>query len=398
MHMRNRIAFINSNGRLGTIGADGKGVRLLSRADRLYQFPAWSPDSRRIAAIGNNEQGAGVFTFADDPYGEQLALYQSESEAPFYLYWSPDGEIVTFIAGHPEHGIGLHAVRATAQARPRLLASGQPCFWCWAPDATELMCHVGLPADGTLSILDRSGAARGEWERPGLFQSPGYSCDGQYVAYAAARANELSALVVCRRDGSHRMRLPHLGVIALNWSPVEARLAFITPGRNRGHFYGPLRLLEAGGSVQEAVDETVVAFFWSPNGRYLAYFVPEQLVTDAELEEPNEVEYINGSQPPRMTRPSGPSPLMRLQLWVIDVSNGERRRLLTFQPTALFLNQFLPFFDQYALSHNLWSPTSDALVIPVGNEFGDSSLWIAPIDGSDPLRLGAALVGFWSPS
>jgi hypothetical protein len=36
--------------------------------------------------------------------------------------------------------------------------------------------------------------------------------------------------------------------------------------------------------------------------------------------------------------------------------------------------------------------------MPIGNEFGDSSLWITPIDGSEPLRLGAALIGFWSPT
>ena len=113
-------------------------------------------------------------------------------------------------------------------------------------------------------MIDRGGMSSSSWDPPGMFQSPGYSANGEYVAFAAARANELSALVICDRDGTSRMRLPHIGVIALNWSPVETRLAFITPGRNRGHFYGPLRLLDVGGSVQEAVDETVVAFFWSP--------------------------------------------------------------------------------------------------------------------------------------
>jgi len=34
-----------------------------------------------------------------------------------------------------------------------------------------------------------------------------------------------------------------------------------------------------------------------------------------------------------------------LELWVIDVDSGRRRRLLRFRPTRTFSEQILPFFD-----------------------------------------------------
>ena len=49
--------------------------------------------------------------------------------------------------------------------------------------------------------------------------------------------------------------------------------------------------------------------------------------------------------------------------------------------SPLFLNQYLPFFDEYARSHRLWSPASDALVVPV-LEAGRSVLTVYGLDGS----------------
>ena len=59
------------------------------------------------------------------------------------------------------------------------------------------------------------------------------------------------------------------------------------------------------------------------------------------------------------------------------------------------MNQFLPFFDQYALSHRLWSPDSEALVLPV-KRAGVSEITVVPIDGAQPVTLAAGEIAFWS--
>lgn len=48
--------------------------------------------------------------------------------------------------------------------------------------------------------------------------------------------------------------------------------------------------------------------------------------------------------------------MLRLNLWCVNVESGEQHLITTFEPADLFVNQFLPFFDQYALSHRIWSP------------------------------------------
>jgi TolB protein len=81
---------------------------------------------------------------------------------------------------------------------------------------------------------------------------------------------------------------------------------------------------------------------------------------------------------------------------VVDIDSGQRRLLKTFLPTEEFLTQFLPFFDQYALSHHLWSPGSDALVLPVV-ENGQAHILVVPADGSTSHPLAHGTMAFWSP-
>jgi TolB protein len=84
-----------------------------------------------------------------------------------------------------------------------------------------------------------------------------------------------------------------------------------------------------------------------------------------------------------------------LALWVVDVADGAARRLLAFQPLPLFINQFLPFFDQYAHSHHIWSPDSDAIVIPALGASGPQIL-VVPANGAPPRVLVAGIMAFWS--
>jgi hypothetical protein len=84
-----------------------------------------------------------------------------------------------------------------------------------------------------------------------------------------------------------------------------------------------------------------------------------------------------------------------LKLWLVEVLTEERRHLTTFAPVPLFVNQFLPFFDQYGLSHRLWSPASDALLLPV-MEGESPQIMLMPIDGSQPRLLEEGIIAFWS--
>ena len=50
------ISFINQEGQIERIASDGTQRQRLSDDQRFYQFPAWSPDGRSIAAIGRDHE------------------------------------------------------------------------------------------------------------------------------------------------------------------------------------------------------------------------------------------------------------------------------------------------------------------------------------------------------
>ena len=89
------------------------------------------------------------------------------------------------------------------------------------------------------------------------------------------------------------------------------------------------------------------------------------------------------------------SEALRLALHVVDVHSGHSKAITVFQPWTLFVNQFLPFFDQYALSHRIWSPASDALVIPMakGNTV---QIDVVPINGGPAKPIAEGMMATWS--
>jgi hypothetical protein len=61
------------------------------------------------------------------------------------------------------------------------------------------------------------------------------------------------------------------------------------------------------------------------------------------------------------------------------------------------VNDILPYFDQYALSHRLWAPDGSALLLPLVDESGRDQLVALPPDGSENPRTIDGVTGFWSP-
>jgi TolB protein len=92
--------------------------------------------------------------------------------------------------------------------------------------------------------------------------------------------------------------------------------------------------------------ERTAAFFWSPEGRRLAALVL-----------------------------AGPSQLQ----WV--VSGGEQLvRLAPFRPGTGWLREVLPFFEQYAQSHAVWSPDGTELVAPGLDADGSTAAIVQEVD------------------
>jgi TolB protein len=388
----NQIAFIDLDSQLGVIAPDGSGRRMLTTSRQFFQFPAWSPDGTHLAVIGSDEAGSAVIVFdtGETAESEPEELYSSRSEAPFYLYWSPDGSQVSFLANHPQDGIALHLGRVGAGSS-RLLTTGQPLYWDWAAGGDRLLIHTGLAGEeARLALVEAGGdGSGGNIAQPGFFQAPGISPSGRYRAYAELNAADDRFLVVEDSEGGERMTEAHNGLVAMGWSPVADRLAYIAPPLDADIFFGPLQLLDATtGLSQRLTEDIVLAFFWSPDGRKIAYFTVHGQGDDA-------IQAFAPTERGRTSKPAGQEGLF-LDLWLVDADTVQSYRLATFEPSRLWLSQFLPFFDQYALSHSIWSPDSSALVLPMVSDEGRPGVYV--VSASDGRRdfLTDGVVGFWS--
>lgn len=389
----NRIVYIDEGGQIISIRPDGADFRQLTNTVQRFQFPAWSPDGLSVAAIGVDQTGAGLFVMADEDSEDNVAiapLYADRRNGPFYLYWSPDSSQVSFLASHPE-GMGLHLVAADGSTDSRLLTIGGPLYWQWTADSQQMLVHSGFSGEGSrLELIAADGDGTGDMiAAPGFFQAPGISADGRYWAYAEEISGNNSRLVVIETESQSAERQRHAGLVALAWSPTANQLAFTsgnTP-EDRG-FIGPLRLLEATtGEVRLLSQEPVMAFFWSPDGRYLAAL---SIARSGDGDINAEV-----GKPPA-SKPAAQQNLPRLRLLVFDTTTDEGRLLFSFVPTFTFATQFLPFFDQYALSHQLWSPDSKALVLPM-IENGRNQIFVINVASGQKQFLAEGLMPFWSP-
>jgi TolB protein len=393
----NRIVIVNGDGQVETLAPDGQDRRVLTRQGStvFFQFPAWSPDGRRLAIIGSRLTGGGIYVLPDEvgadnaPEGQ---VYFSADETPIYLYWSPDGANLAFLANQARNQMGLKIIDGEGARDSRLLATGAPFYWDWSADSQQLLVHSGQDSGvGELALIDVDGQTQaGNLATPGVFQAPGIAPGGRYWAFAED-SDGLSALVVVDTQTGERRAFDQSGSLALGWSPTGDRLAFTNGAPDSPHFWGPLRLLDvAGGQTRVLTRQAVLAFFWSPDGRSIAFITVNGAPRDGGVNALAKTRQLT-----RLARPAQQLGQNFLTLSVVNVDTGEGLRLLDFQPTGVFLTQFLPFFDQYALSHRLWSPDSQSLVLPVVEETGAWVL-VVPVGGGRPFHLARGDVGFWS--
>jgi TolB protein len=94
--------------------------------------------------------------------------------------------------------------------------------------------------------------------------------------------------------------------------------------------------------------------------------------------------------------PSASQPPSEVRLLFLDVASGRIQSQAIVEPGQLFIDQFLTYFDQYALSHQLWAPDSSALLLPVTEPDGTTHVSVISRNGDPPLSLNGA-IAFWSP-
>ena len=291
--------------------------------------------------------------------GAPATVYSSADHPPFYLYWSPEGRRLTFLTTRTD-GLALRLVPADGSAAASAIRAGSPMYWAWA-DADHLLVHSGGADPGAFFGETRPDGASVEpaTVEPGDFRAPGVARDGRFRAYVGPGEGTPFTVIVEGRDRSDPHTLDVFGGAAIDFGPTGSELAFIAPAQQGGAVdlpIGPLRLMDATtGDVRTILDGPVVALYWLPTG-------PRRGAPGGHPGRRQRRRWRPGCVLARATLTRAPAhgrPRSRrgsLSAWCSWTSRAVTiRAQRSVQVGDDFAGQQLPFFDQYALSHRVWS-------------------------------------------
>jgi TolB protein len=356
-----------------------------------YQYPTWSRDGSQLAFMGissDGEQAKSKLMVAKMDDDSVKEVYTSESEHPIYLNWSPDNATLSFISTTVSgQNMILQSVSSEGGERT-VLDTGSPYYWSWAPDGRVMIVHTGGAAASTpehlafLSVNPETTTVTeyGLDSTPASFQAPAWSPDGSRIALARL-AEDKNEIIVTDAAGENPQTIgTFTEKTAFAWSPDGTRFAYIDGEQalDAGTI-GPLHIVDMETSEEIVQEENIVAFFWSPSGEEIAYFILLQAQAEGNSSGDSAqaaAQYV-------------------LNLHVLNVTNGETRELFTYRPTQQFLS-ILPYFDQYHQSATIWSPDNNNLVLSFLGQSGPGIAVVAASGNLEPRFLADGFLAFWS--
>jgi Tol biopolymer transport system component len=286
------------DGRLWIADADGTSRRALPlpKGYETLHLPGFSPDGRRIAALAMRieEDGAhyDMFGFGPDS-GDHILLIPDAGDGAYR--WSPSGRRLAHMGeghGTAEYPIGVARLsiadldsmtvvsRDIGSLSGTEVANPAPA---WLAGEEKVLVTLAfslgvwtIDVDGNVTRLDEGPETSGRGRLPGLAaplegsycDGAAVSPDGRYVVYSAGGMHlrvldVLSGQRVELGDGD----LCH-GVVSVAWAPRGSQFLKL-----RGSW--PIELVDAAdGSATEFAPSGTKAS-WSPDGRWVAYWVGE---------------------------------------------------------------------------------------------------------------------------
>jgi TolB protein len=369
---RGLLAVEDAAGSITTIRPDGTGRAEVSgpaTAAGRHTQAAWSPGGGLIAWAEVGAERSAIHVA--NPDGSDRRSGETPFP-PFYLAWSPDGTRIVAL-GSAEGGIGvLVATVAEDGLEVDSIEGGQPFYLDWSPGGERLLAHVG--ADLLVEIDPGTGMRTAVPDvTPGGFQAPMWLADGRRVF--AERGAVRQAVVLETPDGARDRIVAFDGYVTFDLA--AGRIAFESAGGDPGvavtaavgaqpvpALPGVLTVLdlESGRSTTVSPDP-VLAFEWSPDGTRLLYLTP-----------------------------LGDDGRMQWNVW----DGQSSQTFVAFTPSPVYLQDYLPFFDQYSRSHTAWAPSSGSFAYAGTDGGGRPGVWVQHLTDASPVHVAPGEMVSWS--
>ncbi|MBN9390309.1 MAG: PD40 domain-containing protein [Chloroflexi bacterium] len=370
----------------------------------VIEWPTWSKDGSKLAAMSLNIKSGQVATtdvVVTDGNGKNpVKVQEGDATPPVFISWSPDGNLLSVLGqGAGGSQLELHLLdtsksSATTKPTDRKVAEGSAIYTGWSPDSQQLLIHTSTSSNTSalalLAAKDSQAQPTALKVTPSLFRSPAFSADGSRRAFSVTNSTTGNEdIVIQDKDGNDAGKLDSGGKNAnFSWSPTGTNLAFgIANPSSQGLYKGislvtvdPTATAPTTLTATQVVTEDVAAFFWSPDGKKLAYVT------------------LNDTGD--------------MLLWKLYDTTTKKSSTITEWFPSENWGQLITFFDQYAQSNSVWSPDSKALVFAglskddytalVESGATDSlqpQVYILPVDGTNagiPQAVGYGSLAFWS--
>ena len=333
------IAYADTEGRVRTVRPDGSSPVTINPSEAWSGWPTWSPDGGQIAF-------SGILSGDEGPPGLALYVHRLEDATtrqvfvnepgvgpilpnmPHYPMWAPDGGDLSIMAGDPR-GLTLFLAQPQAGVGVDVVLRQSPLYASWSADSRHMLVHGGpdhflVEVRDGLEVTDLGLQAGG-------YRAPAWWPAGERFAFVST--DEAGpGLFIADTDLDDSVRVVNVPAnVAFLWSPDGSLLAVAHSDIQGGLLYKGVALFDPDGTRSPVeIPEDVVAFFWSPDSAKLAYVT------------------LTGEGGGRRWN-------------VLDVRDGSKWPLVEFLPSGPQITVF-QFFDQFAYSHNMWSPDSGSLV------------------------------------
>lgn len=210
-----RLAFTSSrNGipRIYLINEDGSGERRLTQDDRIESAASWSPDGKAVAFYSSGiESGQVDLRIVDVASGKSITVIgNGKDKGPVQPAWSGDGRRLAFIGNDEEgksqvwvvnrDGSDLREVSSKFSSRSKAWAS-------LSPDGKQVAYIADMRGAFHLIVTDlESGQSKNLTDDiMASHESPRWSPDGKQIAFASTRDDELrshSDIFTMNADGT----------------------------------------------------------------------------------------------------------------------------------------------------------------------------------------------------
>jgi TolB protein len=350
----------------GGSASDSVDATLFARpeADMEIVAPVWSADGRWLAWTETDGVEGRIRVVEES---SRNSLIDIPGFVAFCLDPSPDGHRLAHLASGP---LGLElGVTDIDSGDTELVARGAPLYWSWSPDGQRLAIHN----ESELSIVglgqgpERPEADRLVTDDSGKYLVPWWSPAGDEIIYVdgESRLVVLNLALWEAGGGEPAVLADDQEGYRFAVDPNGRRVAFVCRGEDGE---AAVRVLDrlTGESVI-AFDESVGGLWWCPDGRRLLALV--RASTDAEAS-------------------------VRWAIWDhSDVVVGE-----SFQMSSTLAATVLPFFEQFAPAHRLWSPDGRAVVTAGVSDGGRSEIIVQELDiPTSRVVVAQGTVAWWAP-